>query len=329
LGGFAATSRADTIIYDSFSNAVPAYLENTTADQVQTPGDAWNVSGGYGRARVGHPGAIEPGDAAASWRVPLACQEHIERRNMKSLITAAVALAATLLFISSAHGNIIYPANNGFESPDLGSGGGALIYAPTNASWTFYSAGMPGQGGSGIAANNSAFDVENASPDNHDGTMSTEGQAAFIQGGNGTTIAGTPDASSDYASYISQTINGFAAGTASVSFGIEARVENGTNSNPTAVYLDDQLLGIYTATDTSNFDAMVTTPIPVTAGSHILAFVGTVSQPGASQFIDDVSIDNEPVPEPTGAGLLAISGFTALFCCLRRPVKFKSAGEPQ
>jgi len=67
---------------------------------------------------------------------------------------------------------MIYPTNNGFEQPDLGSGCFAYQYSPGSPGWTFY--------GGGIAANGSCFDVAGApNGDNDNGATSTEGQAAL------------------------------------------------------------------------------------------------------------------------------------------------------
>jgi hypothetical protein len=167
----------------------------------------------------------------------------------------------------------LFPGNNGFEVPNQGTGSGAFTYNPTGAGWTF-------TGGTGVAANGSAFGVQNATNGNSDGTTSAAGQAGFIQGGDGTLTG----------SAITQTLSGFTSGVAFVTFSIELRGNNG-NNNPIDVKLDGQDLGTYLATSTSSFNTVVTPAVGVTAGSHTLAFIGTNPQGGDNtQFIDNVQV---------------------------------------
>jgi hypothetical protein len=89
-------------------------------------------------------------------------------------VIALVVFAATVLNASA----FIYPTNNGFEQPDLGSGPLSYSYSPIAPGWTF----TP-QCCSGIAANGSDFNLAGATNGNNDnGATSTSGQAAFLQG---------------------------------------------------------------------------------------------------------------------------------------------------
>src|SRR6516165_9617450 len=174
-----------------------------------------------------------------------------------------------------ARADIIYPTNNGFEAPNLGSGVAAYGYGsleaqatglpalPAGGAWTF-------NGGTGIAANGSAFNVTGATNGNQDGTTSTAGQAAFIQD-----YANAPFHFND--NMISQTFGGFSDGFASVTFSLESR---GTNVNPIDVRLDGQDLGIFTPLSGSSFNTVTTIFVPVTAGSHTLYFIGHNDLPG-------------------------------------------------
>jgi hypothetical protein len=213
-----------------------------------------------------------------------------------------------------ARADIIYPTNNGFEVPNLGAGGLAYGYGsaeavaaglpalPAGSGWTF-------TGTAGIAANGSNFGVSGATNGNHDGTTSTSGQAAFIQG---------------YAfppfhfpvNSMSQTFGGFVDGLAAVTFSIEQRPGGGGN-NPIDVQLDGQDLGTYLASSSSSFNTITTPFVAVTAGSHTLSFISTNNTGGDNtQFIDNVSVNNvaNVVPEPGSLSLFAI-GIAGLAAC--------------
>jgi hypothetical protein len=196
--------------------------------------------------------------------------------------TASIPIAVTVpdIIVPAVSGlTSITLVNNGFETPDLGRGGQAFSYPPLDAGWTF-------TGGAGIAANGSNFNVQNAANGNYGGTRSTSGQAGFIQ---------TPDAGA--VSSISQTLSGFVAGTVTVTFSIEQRMTGSTvgGNNPINVKLDDQDLGTYLATSSSNFNTITTPPVTVTAGSHTLYFIGTDQTGGDNtQFIDNVRVTNVP-----------------------------------
>ena len=175
--------------------------------------------------------------------------------------------------IGAATAATIAVANNGFEVPNMGSGSGAYAYDLTGGSWTF-------QGGTGITANNSAWGVADAPNGNSNGTTSTAGQTAFIQGGNGATSG----------SVFYQTLSGFGTGTATVTFALQGRA--GFGVNPITVMLDGQSLGTYSPQSTSSFNTVTTPPVAVTAGSHVLYFIGTNGSGDNDTFVDNVSVAN-------------------------------------
>jgi len=163
------------------------------------------------------------------------------------------------------------PAQNGWYTYLNGSVGG----------WTY-------GGSSGVAANNSPFNVANAGG----------AQAAFLQ---------QPGAS------ISQMFN-FTKNQFSVSFIAESR-NYGGGGNPLSVLVDDQLLsfaGLTTFTPESNtsFTAYTSDFIALSAGNHTLRFVSHGGNGDVTSFIDNVEVT--AVPEPLslslmGLGMLALS----------------------
>jgi hypothetical protein len=221
---------------------------------------------------------------------------------MRAVAKVVLSVTCVFLLAAAAQASIIYPINDGFEVPDLGSGGGAYGYGPDGQG-----AGLPGLpsappgwtfvGLTGIAAKGSAFGVNNATNGNHNGATSTSGQAAVIQGGNGFFGVSKP-------SEIYQTISGFGGGTASVTFSIESR---GAATNSIDVKLDSQDLGTYMASSSSSFNTITTPTVAVTPGSHTLYFI-SINPDGQdnTQFIDNVSLTNTVVPEPTSLSLLGI-----------------------
>ena len=114
---------------------------------------------------------------------------------------------------------------------------------------------------------------------------------------------------------ISQAVS-LAAGTAEINFSIEERSCCGSGNETVNVYLDNTLLGNFTPTSTSAFNAESTTPIAVTAGSHTIGFAGIGGTGDTTIFVDSVSITNIPVPEP-GASVLFAMGATGLLGILR------------
>jgi hypothetical protein len=174
--------------------------------------------------------------------------------------------------------DVVYPANNGFESPNLGSGG--YQYNPSGAGWTF-------DGSSGIAANNSGFSVAGAGNGNSDGTTSAAGQAAFLQFGDG--------AIGD--SSISQVVT-LPAGIATLNFFDEFR-GNYSPGDPNGinVYLDGNLITATPLfpTSSSSFNPVALPLGSLAAGTHTITFAGdNVSGGDNTSFIDNVSIGLVP-----------------------------------
>src|SRR5438128_1670188 len=87
-------------------------------------------------------------------------------------VYATVAVFVVACFANTASALTIYPIDNGFEQPDLGSGCLAYQYNPSNPGWIFTNS-------SGIAANESCFDVAGATNGNNDNhATSSSGQTA-------------------------------------------------------------------------------------------------------------------------------------------------------
>ncbi len=237
--------------------------------------------------------------------------------------TTFLALLFSAGIAAYAPANEIAVANNGFEVPDQGSGTFAYGYvgdysalsvpsidpATPGIGWTF-STLLPTfpPAGSGIAANGSNFDVQNAPNGNADGVTSTAGQAGVIQGGDGTFNSST-------SAYIEQVLSGFQAGSATIDFlasGRQRSIDFGPNTID--VYLDDALLGSVTPNLGVFEPASFTTN--VTAGSHILRFVGNNHLGGdRTSFIDSVTVTN--IPEPS---TLVLLGTALLLLSYRRLV---------
>jgi hypothetical protein len=205
---------------------------------------------------------------------------------IKHYIPFGAFMAGLIAFlIADARAATLFPANNGFEVPDQQNG---FVYNPAGASWSFV-------GDTGIAANGSAFNVSNAPNGNSDGTTSSNGQAAFFQAGDGTLVEGN----------FSQSISGFQAGTASVSFLLESR--GPFPMGQLVVMLDNTVLGTFSTSSSSAFVAEATIAVPVTAGSHTLFFIpnagNNIFEDG---FVDSVSINNTPrsIPDTGTTGSL-------------------------
>jgi hypothetical protein len=171
------------------------------------------------------------------------------------------------------------PANNSFEKPDLGTGVFSYQYNVTiaqqgGAGWNFV-------GTSGIAANNSAFNVSNA-PDGH--------QAGFLQQ-NGT---------------FSQTVSGFAADTYTLSFFAEGRPGAPYGQQAIGVRLDGMPLsfgGELTVAPPrgSTFVRYTTDVFAASAGSHTLTFSGLNGIGDNTAFVDLVTFAVSPTPPPPPA----------------------------
>ncbi len=188
----------------------------------------------------------------------------------------AVLVALTLGGISTASALTVYPINNGFEQPDLGSGCDAYQYNPPSPGWTFY--------GGGIAANESCFDVAGATNGNNDNhATSSSGQAALLQGGDGT-LAGS----------FSQTLNLPVAGNWILYFSLEGRPyydgPNGVN-----VFVDGFQVGstLFPA-NLGSFNGASLNLGNLTAGSHTIGFAGIGDILGGDRttFVDNVRLAN-------------------------------------
>jgi hypothetical protein len=181
--------------------------------------------------------------------------------------------------------------NAGFESPNQGSG--FTYYSGLVSGWTY-------SGDAGIAANNSAFSVFNASGN----------QAAFLQG-NGSNAS------------ISQSID-FVGTSLSVTFLAEYRHNYGGNT--LNVTVDGAPLTIngsqfFSSSTDGSFTQFTTNAVALSSGQHVLAFNG-FSQPDYTTFIDDVKLN--VVPEPTTVALLGL-GLLGFAASRRKASKTKNA----
>jgi len=229
---------------------------------------------------------------------------------MRQFFSSGVLPACLVLFSAAASSaTTITPVNDGFERPDLGSGVGAYGYV-NQAQFLVVPGWTAVGGGAGVAANGSAFNVSNADNVNFNpfGT-STAGQAGLLQGGDGTLTG---------AAY-TQTLAGFAAGTATISLKIEER-PTGNSDETVSVFLDGVLLNTFTPASTSTFNLVTTTPVSVTAGSHTIGFAGTAGTGDTTVFIDSISVNNVAVPEPASFALFGLGAF-GLFVIKRRAVR--------
>ena len=198
-------------------------------------------------------------------------------KTLRQIAQAAIVLATCAAASAAFAAPINSLDNAGFEDPYQGQGytyyGGQTV-----SGWMF-------EGGSGLAGNNSAFFVSNASGN----------QAAFIQS------AG---------SSISQAFD-FSGGYFSVSFLAEYR--NNYGGNTINVSVDGQKLTFggldaFSPSTGSTFSTYQSDLIELAAGQHVLTFAGT-SLPDYTTFVDDVSIS--AVPEPGSLALLAIGALGA------------------
>lgn len=190
---------------------------------------------------------------------------------LATLAKSTLCIAALCAAPASFAGPIAL-TNEGFEEPSQGQGFSYLV-GQTVGGWTF-------GGGSGIAANNSAFNVSQA-PGN---------QAGFLQGQGST---------------ISQTFN-FTGGLFFVDFLAEFR--NGYGGNTINVLIDNQKLTFggadaFAPSTGLTFSSYKSDALSLAAGQHVLTFAGTSPQ-DYTTFIDNVSVS--AVPEPGTLALFAI-----------------------
>jgi len=195
-------------------------------------------------------------------------------KTITKFVYPAFALFAFACLGGTASALTVYPINNGFEQPDLGSGCDAWQYTPTSPGWTFY--------GGGIAANESCFDVAGATNGNNDnGATSTSGQAALLQGGDGTLAGG-----------FAQTLTLPAAGNWVLYFSLEGRPfydgANGVN-----VFLDGVQAGstLFPA-NLGSFNGASVNLGNLAAGSHTIGFAGTIPEGDHTTFVDNVRLAN-------------------------------------
>ena len=216
----------------------------------------------------------------------------------------AVILLSTVAF-NIASATTIYPTNNGFEQPDLGLG---FEYSPSSPGWTF-AGGIAGVFGAGIAANGSNFNVAGATNGNNDnGATSTEGQAAFLQKGDGTLAGGS----------FSQTLT-LPAGNWVLFFSLEGRpaIEGTQGPNGVSVFLDGvQVGGTLFPANVGSFNDTNVNLGKLAAGSHTIAFAGNDVLGGdRTTFVDNVSLSTAPDSVSTLALML---GAVGVLCVLQR-----------
>lgn len=223
----------------------------------------------------------------------------------KYIVATAMAATVGIMGATSATA-IVYPVNDGFEVPDLGSGGGAFAYGPGGATWSFV-------GGAGLAANGSAFGVSGASNGNvNGGATSTSGQAGFIQGGDGT-----------FGGSVIEQVGLSLTGDFKVLFDMEDRPE-GNGLNPIAVYLTDTIAGnVYMGTFTPAFEGAGFAPFATGFYTSVgtvttVHFVGVGNGSDVTSFIDNVQFNT--VPEPSTLMLIGL-GLAGVFAGYRRTQK--------
>ena len=194
--------------------------------------------------------------------------------------TAAIAVVClgAMIEMGEAHGQSITIANAGFETPSMGTGGGAYTYArfggltiadQGGSGWSF------SQWGTGFAANGSAFNVVGAFGN----------QAAFLQNEPGKDRP-----------RIWQDIAGFQRGVGyQLSFYGEYRNALGAG-NPLQVRIGEEILQIggetvFTPPTGTSFSLLTSNPFTAASGTVTLSFEGVFT--GAedrTSFIDNVAI---------------------------------------
>ena len=220
-------------------------------------------------------------------------------------------LTLTGAVLAAASAATIYPVNNGFEQPDLGSGDGAFQYDPVAPGWTFSPECC-----AGIAANGSGFNVMGATNFNNDnGATSTSGQAGFLQGGNGTLNTTGSRA------WFSQTLT-LPGGSTILDFSIEGRLAiDGGPGGATGVdvFLNGvQIGGTLFPASLGSFNDVSVNLGNLAASSYTIAFAGDAPILGAdvTTFVDNVKIVSG-VPDSGGTLLLMLCSGTGLLIVRR------------
>jgi hypothetical protein len=225
---------------------------------------------------------------------------------MKTLILAAIrcflmfTAVAALSVAYPASALTIYPTNDGFEQPDVGSGPLAYQYFPSSPGWIF-----SGPNGNGIAANGSDFFLAGATNGNHNGITSTAGQAAFLQFGDGTLASGN----------ISQILT-LPPGHWILFLSLEGRVAYGANG--VNVFLNGiQIGGTLLPAHLGSFNNTSVDLGNLSAGTYTLAFAGNDIFGGdRTTFIDNVRFATS-VPDSGSTILLLIGSFASVLILQR------------
>jgi uncharacterized protein YlbG (UPF0298 family) len=180
------------------------------------------------------------------------------------------ASTSAVLTQTVGQGQVPTILDSGFETVSVGNG---FAIDPTGSAWTF--SGVAGNG-SGVAGNNSPFTSGN--PNAPQGT-----QVGYIQ------AQGS----------ITQSVPGWAAGSYTLSFDAAQRGNNGTSVEDFEVLLDGTVVGTFEPTTTS-YQVFTTGPFTVTAGSHVIEFLGLDSAGGDNTvFLDAVSVAVSTSTVPT------------------------------
>jgi hypothetical protein len=160
----------------------------------------------------------------------------------------------------------------GFETPEVGNNFfGAFQYNPSGSPWTF-------TGGAGVSGNNSGFTSGNPAAPQGD-------QVAFLQA----------------TGQASQSVS-FVAGTYTLSFQAAQRGNYQASNQTFEVLIDNAVVGTFTPTST-NYAGFTTSAFTVTAGAHVISFVGLNPNGGDNTaFVDDVRINVASSNQPSDPG---------------------------